>query len=142
MKSVRTLVVILLLSTAASATCISIDEATKNIGQTACVTGRVIRVKQIQSGMYFLDFCEDYRTCPFTVVVFPKDLPSVGDVKLLEGKTIEITGKIEEYRGRAEIILRDKKQLKGEAARLAPVPKTYDASRHGSFSPGTFRKKK
>ncbi len=135
MKTVRTFIALLLLSTFASAACISIQEAAKSIGQTACVTGKVLKVSQIKSGMYFLDFCENYRDCPFTVVVFPKDVPNVGDVKQLEGKTIEITGKIEEYRGRAEIILKDKKQLKGEAARLAPVPKTYDTSRHGSFSP-------
>lgn len=140
MRFVRTSFAILLLSTVSSAACISIEEAGKSIGQTACVTGKVLKVSQIRSGMYFLDFCEDYRKCPFTVVVFPKDVPNVGDVKPLEGKTIEITGKIEEYRGRAEIILKDKKQLKGEAARLAPIPKTYDASRHGSFSP-TARKK-
>ncbi len=135
MKFLRTTFAVLLLSSLASAACMSIQDAAKHIGETACVTGKVLKVAQSKGGTYFLDFCEDYRQCPFTVVVFPKDLPNVGDVKLLEGKTIEITGKIEEYRGRAEIILKDKKQLKGEAARLAPIPKTYDTSRHGGFSP-------
>src|SRR5512146_3431987 len=135
MKIVRTAVITLMLTTFASAACISIEEAAKKIGETACVTGKVLKVGQSNGGTYFLDFCEDYRKCPFTVVVFAKDVANVGNVKLLAGKTIEITGKIEEYRGRAEIILRDKRQLKGEQARLAPVPKTYDASRHGSYSP-------
>ncbi len=131
-------VLVLLGSLAASAACISIEEAAKEIGETACVTGKVLKVAQIESGMYFLDFCTDYRNCPFTVVVFPKDVPNVGNVKLLEGKTIEITGKIESYRGRAQIVLKDKRQLKGETAKLAPVPKTYDTTRHGSFSAGTY----
>lgn len=129
---------LLLASLAAAAACISIEEAAKKVGETACVTGKVLKVSQIESGMYFLDFCQDYRNCPFSVVVFPKDVPNVGNVKLLEGKTIEITGRIATYRGRAQIVLKDKRQLKGEAARLAPVPKTYDTTRHGSFSAGTF----
>jgi DNA/RNA endonuclease YhcR with UshA esterase domain len=133
---------VLLLGSIASAACISIEEAAKKIGETACVTGKVLKVAQSKGGTYFLDFCEDYRNCPFTVVVFPKDLPNVGAVKLLTGKTIEITGKIEEYRGRAEIVLKDKRQLKGELAKMPPPPKTYDSTRHGTYSAGTFRKKK
>ncbi len=129
---------VMLLSAAASA-CISIEEAPKHLGETTCVTAKVLKVVQTKTNTSFLDFCEDYRKCPFTVVVFARDLRNVGDVKLLEGKTIEIHGKIEEYEGRAQIILRDKRQLKGEAAKLPPVPKTYDASRHGAFSAGQFK---
>ncbi len=131
-------IMLLLGSLAGWAACVPIEEAAKKIGETTCVTGKVVKVAQIQSGMYFLDFCQDYRKCPFTVVVFPKDVPNVGNVKLLEGKTIEITGKIESYRGRAQIVLKDKRQLKGETAKLAPVPKTYDTTRRGSFSAGTY----
>ncbi len=137
-KLVLLAVCVLLLSVAASA-CISVEEAPKHLGETTCVTGKVLKVAQTKTNTSFLDFCEDYRKCPFTVVVFAKDLANVGDVKLLEGKTIEIHGTIQQYEGRAQIILRDKRQLKGEAAKLPPVPKTYDASRHGSFSAGTFK---
>ncbi len=128
-----------LLSGVASAACIAMEEAPKHLGETTCVTGKVLKVVQTKSNTSFLDFCEDYRQCPFTVVVFAKDLRNVGDVKLLEGKTIEIHGTIQQYEGRAQIILRDKRQLKGEAAKLPPVPKTYDASRHGTFSAGQFK---
>ncbi len=129
---------ILLLGAAASA-CMPIEEAPKHLGETTCVTGKVLKVVQTKTNTSFLDFCEDYRKCPFTVVVFAKDLANVGDVKLLEGKAIEIHGTIQQYEGRAQIVLRDKRQLKGEAAKLPPVPKTYDASRHGSFSAGKFK---
>jgi DNA/RNA endonuclease YhcR with UshA esterase domain len=73
------------------------------------------------------------------VVAFARDLRDVGDVRYLAGKEVEIHGKIKEYQGRAEIILRDRRQLRGESAKLPPVPKDYDASRHGSYSAGRFR---
>ena len=79
------------------------------------VTGKVLRVKQGNRGVHFFDFCEDYRMCPFTVVVFPSNLKHVGDVRQLEGKDIQIHGPIKEYDGRAEIILERTSQLDGEA---------------------------
>ena len=53
-------------------------EAKKHISETRCVSGKVLRVKEGNRGVTFLDFCEDYLVCPFTVVVFPSDLKHVG----------------------------------------------------------------
>ncbi len=131
---------VLLLSAAAAAACIPIEEAPKKIGATACVTGKVLKVAQSRSGNFFLDFCKNYRECPFTVFVPAKTLRDVGDVRQLEGKVIEIHGRIQQYAGRAEIILRDSRQLKGEAAKIPPVPKEFDAQRKGSFSAGQFER--
>jgi hypothetical protein len=129
------IVLLLLLSGAsAMAKCIPHTEAEKRIGQQTCVTGKVINVGESKSGTLFLNFCEKYRDCPFTVVVFPSHLKDVGDVRALEGKTIEIFGKITSWRGHAEIALKDARQLKGESAKLPPVPKEYDAERKGKFS--------
>lgn len=122
-----------------AADCVTIEQAAKKIGATACVKGKVVRVGQSRSGTYFLDFCDDWKKCPFTVVVFPRDVLNVGDVRKLEGKTIEVHGTIKQYKGRAEIILKDARQLHGEAAKLPPPPKQYDADRHGSYSAGRFR---
>ena len=80
------------LRAAASSSCLSITEAGKHIGATRCVVGKVIRVKQGNRGVHFFDFCEDYRTCPFTVVVFSGDLKQIGDVRQLVGRQIEIDG--------------------------------------------------
>jgi hypothetical protein len=136
---VKTLTILLvsavLWSTAASAKCIPFEAAEDKIGDQTCVTGKVVKVAQSKGGTFFLNFCENYRTCPFTVVVFPSNLKDVGDVRQLEGKTIEIYGRIQLWRGHAEIVLRDSRQLKGEAAKLPPVPKEYDVERKGKFSP-------
>jgi DNA/RNA endonuclease YhcR with UshA esterase domain len=99
----------------------------------------VVKVKETQSGTWFLNFCENYRKCPFTVVVFRGNLRDVGDVRQLEGKRIEVHGRIQTYRGRTEIILRDHRQLRGEAAQIPPVPKDFDVQRKGRFSAGSIR---
>jgi hypothetical protein len=106
------------------------------------VTGKVIRVETGSGGVHYLDFCEDYRLCPFSVVIFSHDMKDVGDVRELAGKVIEIRGEIKEYDDRAEIILESSKQLGGAAARLPPMPKGFDVEQRGHFSAGTFRAKR
>lgn len=135
----RFLVLLLLCACAAAKECIPFDQAPEYVGKTTCVTGKVVKVAQTQAGSFFLDFCEDYRKCPFTVMVFRSNLKDVGDVRQLAGKDIEIHGKIKEWRGRAEIILKDFRQLEGEIGKLPPIPKTYDADQHGRFSVGKFQ---
>jgi hypothetical protein len=118
------------------------DQARNHLGETQCVTGKVVRVEVGSGGVHYLDFCEDYRLCPFSVVVFSHDMKNVGDVRGLAGKVIEIRGEIKDYDDRAEIILESSKQLGGEAARLPPMPKSFDVEQRGHFSAGTFRAKR
>jgi RecG-like helicase len=133
----RLLIAVLLLAAFSPAKCIPFTEARKNIGETRCVTGKVVKVYQSRrSGTHFLNFCADHRNCPFAVVVFARDLPHVGDVRWFEGRTLEIYGKIKDYKGQAEIILSDVRQLRGEAARLPVLPKHYDVQTRGSYSAG------
>jgi hypothetical protein len=117
--------------------CIPFEQARNHLGETECVSGKVIRVKEGNGGVRFLDFCEDYRLCTFTVVVFPYDLKKIGDIRQLGGKTVEIRGEIREYDDRAEIILENPKQLGGEVMRLAPLPKSFDVEERGHFSAGS-----
>src|ERR1700704_3764634 len=69
--------------------CIPISEAGDHIGETKCVAGKVLRIRAGVKGVHFLDFCEDESACPFSVVVFPSGLKDVGDIRHLEGRTIE-----------------------------------------------------
>jgi hypothetical protein len=130
---------LVLCPTLGRAQCIRFEEAQKHIGANRCVSGKVLHVKLGNGGVHFFDFCEDFRLCPFTVVVFPADLRQVGDVRRLEGRQIEIEGEVKGYDGRAEIILRRTSQLRGDAGRLPPVPKEYDVERHGRYSAGSLR---
>jgi DNA/RNA endonuclease YhcR with UshA esterase domain len=122
--------------------CLTISEAQKHVGRTRCVSGTVVRVEEGNGGVTFLDFCPDYRSCPFTVVVFPGDLSSVGDVRQLQGRVVTIKGTIEEYDDRAEIILRHAQQLGESAAMLPSIPRDYDVERRGHYSAGTFHARK
>ncbi len=120
------------------AECIAFTEAVHHVGETRCVTGKVLRVKQGMRGIHYLDFCENYQTCPFTVVIFPGDLRHVGDVRELAGKLVEVHGPVKLYDGRAEIILRDVRQLSGEAAQIPKLPATFDVEKKGRYSAGKY----
>lgn len=131
--------VVFLLSSFVAAECLPFDQARNHIGETRCVIGKVVRVETGSRGVYHLDFCDDYRLCPFSVVVFSYDLKKVGDVRQLAGKLIEIHGELKEYNDRAEIILENNKQLAGLPVSLPPLPKNFDVEQQGHFSPGQFR---
>lgn len=140
--TMRRLVGIVLLLAAACFTyadCLPFDKAKDHIGETLCVKGRVLKVSIGRTGIHFLNFCEDYRTCPFSVVIFPRDLRDVGDVRHLENRDVEVYGLVKSYNGQAEIILRDVTQLRGELADLPKLPKGYDAEKKGQYSAGTFK---
>jgi len=95
--------------------CVDFHDAAPHAGETGCVSGRVLRVFTSRGGNTFLDFCEDYRECPFTSVIFSSDKNKFGDLTSLAGRQIEIRGPITVYQGRPEIIIRDPEQI-----RLAP----------------------
>jgi DNA/RNA endonuclease YhcR with UshA esterase domain len=136
-------------SHALAADCVHFSEARRHLGKTQCVIGTVVHVKEGSNGVTFLDFCENYETCPFTVVVFQGDLRRVGDVRQLAGRAIEIKGTVEEYDGRAEIILRHPQQLGDSASLLIPLSKNaalaptlpgeYDVERRGHYSAGKLK---
>jgi hypothetical protein len=139
MRKVSLPITICALAQLSGSVCIPFDQAQRHIGETQCITGKVVRVEAGAKGVHYLDFCEDYRLCPFSVVVFSYDLKNVGDIRELAGKVVEIRGEVKEYDDRAEIILESRKQLGGDAAALPPMPKNFDVEQRGNFSPGQFR---
>ena len=76
------------------------------------------------------------------MVVFPADLKKIGHVRQLEGRQIEIKGTIQDYDGRAEIVLRRSQQLGNAAFLLFPsVPTAYDVERAGHKASGSTHAK-
>ena len=92
--------------------CVDIRNAAQVVGKTGCISGLVLRVFTARSGNTFLDFCQDYRACPFTSVVFSAEKSSFGDLDTLQGKRVEIRGDVVSYHGRAEIIIHDAGQIR------------------------------
>lgn len=95
-------------------------------------------VDEQENGTVILKFCPT-EECPFVVRVLPQDFEYVGDVSRLAGQEVEINGKIKQWNGKTEIILRDLDQLRGSSAKLPSIPKAYDVERRGNYSPGQFK---
>ncbi len=91
--------------------CLDLESAAKHTGENSCVAARVLRVFTSRSGNTFLDFCSDYRQCPFTTIIFASDRSRFGNLSALEGRRVEIRGEITSYKGRAEIIVHHPKQI-------------------------------
>lgn len=92
--------------------CLNFRSAGRHTGENTCVEGRVLRVFTSRSGNTFLDFCADYRNCPFTSVIFVSARSEFGNLAALEGRNVEIRGEITSYKGRAEIIIRTPQQIR------------------------------
>jgi hypothetical protein len=90
---------------------IDYTDAPAHIGERASVRGTLIKAHTSKTGTVFLDFCQNYKTCPFSGVIFADDAKKFGDLSRYAGATITITGKISSYQNRAEIILSDSGQL-------------------------------
>lgn len=79
-------------------------EAKNYVGEKVTVKGKVFRVHETKKGDVFIDVGGKYPDAPFTAVCFQEAIPTE-QLKALEGKTVSLTGKIKEYKGRVEIIL-------------------------------------
>ena len=95
-----------------SSGCTDFHDASAHAGEVGCVSGRVLRVYTSRAGNTFLDFCSDYRTCPFTSVIFSSDKEKFGNLQSLAGQRIEIHGAITVYQEKPEIIVRDPEQIR------------------------------
>ena len=90
---------------------LSASEANAHFDESAVVTGKVVQVT-FRPKVVFLNLDKLHPDTPFTAVIFAKDTNSFGDLKLLEGKNVEISGKIKEFKSSAEIVVESTNQLK------------------------------
>lgn len=86
-------------------------DAPAHIGAYASVRGTLVKTYTSKTGTVFLNFCESYKTCPFSGVIFASDAKKFGDLSRYTGAAVTLTGKISSYEGRAEIILSDPGQI-------------------------------
>ena len=112
----RALVLVLtwvLIAAPALAETIRPADARAHVGESVTVEGTVDEVHTARrSGVTFLDLGGRYPNQIFTGVIFAEDAGKFPAVHALEGKTVDISGRVRLYRGRPEIILRDAGQLK------------------------------
>jgi DNA/RNA endonuclease YhcR with UshA esterase domain len=106
-------------------------EAAKHVGETATVTGKVEDAYQAKGGNIFLNMGGRHPNEIFTVFVPASAAAEFKDVKMYDGKTISVTGKIEEHKDKPEITVRapsditikgDEQSAASPAASASPAP--------------------
>jgi hypothetical protein len=92
--------------------CVDFRQASSHAGENGCVSGFVLRAFTSKAGNTFLDFCSDYKACPFSSVIFASDRNKFGNLEALTGRQVQIRGLISTYNGHAEIIIHDPRQIR------------------------------
>ena len=87
--------------------------AADHVGQSVTVEGIVAEV-HVSERATFIDMGGYYPNEDFAGVIFPDNYTAFPNATDLKGKTVDISGTIELYRGRPEIILRAANQLRSE----------------------------
>ncbi len=90
---------------------ISPVEAKNYIGKAVTVKGLVADVHKTEKVAY-LNFVEKFPDNPFSAVVFARSFGDFGELDIYEGRFAEVTGIISLYKGKPQIILSERSQLK------------------------------
>lgn len=95
-----------------SSECVNYVNAKNYIGEHTCIEGKIDHIYISSKGNIFLDFCPDYRNCPFSAVIFKSYSYKFPDIKKYENKVVQIEGLVKTYKGRPEIVINDPNQIK------------------------------
>ncbi len=90
---------------------IGTGDAGKFYDQEMTVTGKVAQVS-FREKVVILNLDQPFPESPFSVVVFSTATNQFGDLKALDGKNVEVKGKIKKYKDKPEIVLDKPSQLK------------------------------
>ena len=85
-------------------------EAKSYVGEYAIVQGYVASVYERETVAY-LNFEKSYPDNPFTATIFAKHFSDFDDLTEYENRTVEVKGKITEYKGKPQIILNSEEQI-------------------------------
>jgi hypothetical protein len=103
---------LLIVSAPALAADIAVKDAAVHVGQLATVVGVVDNVHRSRGNMIFIDMGGAYPNNVFSAVVLAKDAGKFPNLLPLKGKKVGISGKIEIYRNKPEIVMQNADQLK------------------------------
>ncbi|MFH0865031.1 MAG: hypothetical protein V1904_02475 [Bacteroidota bacterium] len=87
------------------------DEAKNNIGKKVKVVGKVEQVYHSDK-VVKLDIGGIYPDNPFTAVIYTADTAAFPNIDAYQGKEVEVTGTVQEYKDKPEIVMKDADQLK------------------------------
>ncbi|MBM2294366.1 nucleotide-binding protein [Sulfitobacter pseudonitzschiae] len=95
----------------AQAQIISPQEATDYIESNVTVEGVVSQVSTSNNGTTFINFGGRFPNHVFYAVIFRKNLHQFSNVRALEGRALAVSGKIQLYKGKPQIILYSPTQI-------------------------------
>ena len=115
MRAVVALAVLIGIPQLSIADAIPSAQAKDHVGETATVCGRVADTRYQEAGSHvtFLNFDKPYPDHTFTAFLPAENRSKFGTPeKDYKDKDICVTGKIEDYHGKPEIVLTDPQQIK------------------------------
>ena len=114
-------------------------EAAKHVGETATVTDKVETAYQAKGGNIFLNMGGRHPDETFTVFVPSSAASEFKDIKMYDGKTISVTGKIEDHKGKPQISVKSPSDItiKSEASSASSTSTAPAVSAAPSASPAT-----
>jgi DNA/RNA endonuclease YhcR with UshA esterase domain len=101
----------LLLALSASAETITPKEAAYYVGEAVTVEGVVSQVSTSKGGTTFINFGGRFPNHKFYAVIFRSNAGQFSGVHSLEGHTVAISGTIQMYKGKPQIILKSSDQI-------------------------------
>lgn len=89
----------------------SYTDAAAHIGETATVEGVPGDIYTSTGGMVFFDYCKNYKSCPFSAVIFASDASKFKNISQYQNRKIDVSGVIKSYGGKAEMVIGDPGQI-------------------------------
>jgi hypothetical protein len=89
-------------------------EAAKHVGETATVAGRVDGYHQSGKGNIFLNMGGAYPNQAFTAFIPSGSAGQFTNPQQYDGKTVSVSGKIQLYKGKPEIIVNSPSQISAQ----------------------------
>lgn len=95
------------------------NAAKDHIGEQKTVTGKIVEVNRAEK-LVRLNLDQPFPRQTFTIVIFASQTNQFQDLDALQGKTIEVSGKITEYRQRPQMVLTSTNQIRIIQSSSAP----------------------
>ena len=89
---------------------IGATEADQHYDQLMTVTGTVAQVT-LKPSIVFINLDQPYPDSPFAAVIHSKDTNQFGNLKSLKGRSVELTGKIQKYHEKPEMVVQKPSQI-------------------------------
>ena len=92
---------------------ISPQEAAAHVGQVVTIEG-VVSVYASRSGVVFVDMGGAGREAPFSAVILQDRVAAFPAIQAMNGKVVDVTGLIELFKGKPEIVLKSADQIRAK----------------------------